>query len=160
MCEPVTIGALSMTAAQTAMAGFMAASAAATMYGQNQQAKATVKASGIQAQNQAEEQRAAAEVELGTRVRERNARIGTAVTAAGEAGVSGQSYALTLNNIAADFERDQGTITKNLGFQQRATQGQLDSVRAARGGPTALSAGLNIAGAAMKGYNIAAPKGP
>lgn len=153
MCEPVSIGALSLSAAQTFTAGTALASAGATLYGQNQQARANTRAARKSAQAQATEQRAASAAELGVRMRERNRRLGLARVAAGEAGVGGQSYAMGLQQIMGEFNTDAAMIEQNASFARTATQRRLDSVAARNRGPNPLSAGLRIAEAGLTGIS-------
>lgn len=153
MCEPVTIGGVTyLTATQTALVSLTVASAAASTYAQQQSADAQAKAASQQAQNKAEESAAAAAEKLGARVREGRRARGRAIVAAGEANVGGNSFSAVLQNSLMQQDMDAALIQQNAAFQGRAIQGELKSAIASTNAPTALSAGLNIAGAGVSGY--------
>lgn len=173
MCEPVTIGTLTITAGQMA-AGAAALSAGAALYGQNQNAKATntanaqqrvaVNAAAIenyaQANRQGIEDRENQTVEISQIEREKVSRMASARVSTGAAGVGGASVdALLLDLAGKGLEAGTTSATNyarlvdarddrvaNIGTRQRS---QLAVTRDAAGPGVAdyLGAGLRVANA-------------
>lgn len=142
MCEPTTI----------ALVGLSVASSVTSLVGQQSQANAQADALGKQRKAQAEEQAAQAEENLGQRVREgRRARARMRV-AAGEAGISGNSFEAQISNSLFQQDQDSALIAKNLAFADRASQARTESAFASLDTSTPLSAGLQIANAGASGY--------
>lgn len=137
MCDPVT--ALSL------------ASTGASLWGADRQADKASDAISTQARNQAEEQTAAAQAELGERVKAARRARATARVAAGESGAAGQSFALSLQQSVADQNQDAALISKQNRFAARTTQGQADSAIARNSGPSALGAALQLGTAGYSG---------
>jgi hypothetical protein len=175
MCEPVTIGTLSLTAAQSAMAGMVALTAVSTgasMYGQRQSAKAQVSAINQQNKVQAEEIARKSGLEMTERAREARRERATARVLAGEAGINlgSGSFLATLQASAMNQYNDMGLIVQNEKSQQAAravnARSMMSSVQMPSWGEIALGTGLAagqayIGGKAMFDKGAAgAPGGP
>ena len=141
MCDPVSIAALA------------AASAGVNAYAQNQTAKAQSKAFDQAAVVQKEEAMAVAEENLGDRIKAAREQRSRARVAQGESGLSGQSFALSLNQSIQDQNQDAARATKNLAMQERGIEQGLASSKASIRKVSALEAGLNIASAGISGYS-------
>lgn len=144
MCEPVTI----MTGLSLAMAGV-------GVYSQNETAKAQADAIRVQQESERKETLQRNEEELGQRVRaSREARArARARVAAGESGAMGASFAASMNQSLQDQDNDAALIQKNVAFSNRATDDRANTAFAGIRKPSALEAGLTIAGAGVAGYD-------
>lgn len=140
MCDPVSIAALA------------AASAGVSAYATNQQGKAQQAALDQSAVVQKEEAQAIAEEQLGDRVRAAREQRSRARVAQGETGLSGQSFALTLNQSIQDQNQDSAKAAKNLAMQERGIEAGLAANKASVRKVSALEAGLSIASAGVSGY--------
>lgn len=140
MCDPVSIAALA------------AASAGVNAYAQNQTAKAQSKAFDQAAVVQKEEAMAVAEENLGERIKAAREQRSRARVAQGESGLSGQSFALSINQSLQDQNMDSAMATKNLAMQERGIEQGLASNKASIRKVSALEAGLSIASAGVSGY--------
>lgn len=141
MCEPVTIGALTITAGQMA-AGAAALSAGAALYGQSQSAKATnaanenqrvaVHAAAIenyaQANREGIEDRENQTVQLSSIDREQVSRLATARVSAGAAGIGGASVDALMLDLAGKGLEASTTSEMNYARQSAARQDQLAGI--------------------------------
>lgn len=148
MCEPVTIGTLTITAGQMAAIGtaVTVASAAASQYGQYQSAKAQVAAVNQQNELQAEQIAKAAGQEMSERARAARRERGQMRAAGSEMGVSieGGSFLAALQQSAFNQYNDQGLISYNERNQQKQRHTNATSQMSSIQVPTALSAALAI----------------
>lgn len=149
MCEPVTIGTLTISAAQMAAigVGVTVASAAASQYGQYQSAKAQVSAINQQNKLQAEEIAKAAGQEMTERARAARRERGAMRAAGSEAGINidtSGSFTAALQASAFNQYNDQGLISYNERAQQRARQANATSSMSSIQVPNALTAALAI----------------
>jgi len=144
MCEVVSA---------TTMMYMAIASSAVSVYAQKQTADAQSKAIGVQAENERKEVGAKAEEQLGVRIREAREKRARARVAAGESGAMGQSFAAAMNQSLQDQDMDAALISKNLSFAQSGIADRANSSLAGIRSPSALEAGLSIAGAGMSGYS-------
>lgn len=141
MCEPTTI-----------MVGLSIASAAVSVYSQQQTAKAQTAAIKQQQEHEREEAHEAAEEQLGQRIREQREARARARVAAGESGALGASFAAQINQSLADQDMDAALIQKNAAFAQRGIDDRANTALAGIRSPSALEAGLQIATAGVQGY--------
>ena len=144
MCEPTTI-ALAAMAISTVSAGV-------SSYSQKQQADYQKEVAEVQATNERNEAREKGEEELGQRVRASREARARARVAAGESGAMGASFAAQMNQNLADRNMDSALVQKNVAFNHRATNDRLDNALSSIRSPSALEAGLSIAGTAVQGY--------
>jgi hypothetical protein len=140
MCEPTTLAIMAM------------ASTAASTAGQMSQARATQKALGQQREAQAEEINAQVSQKAGDRVEAARAERARLRVAAGEAGVSGNSFEAQIMDTVMQQEEDIGRVMMGGEFQQRASEVNYKSAMAQNRGPSPLAAGLNIASSGASGY--------
>lgn len=171
MCEPTTL--------TVAAIGIAAASAASSVYAQQQQAKASEKSAEAAQKNanrsfllssQASNERLAQEqakttAELTDVQRQRQRAEATAKVAAGEAGVSG----LSVDALLGDFRREEAVYRdrtlQNLDFQRQQQELEkqgFDATRQSRinqansqvsARPSFAGAALRIGGAGLQAYN-------
>lgn len=141
MCEPVTV-----------LTTLSIASAAAGAIGQYQNASALVDASEEQAQNQAEEFAAQRDQQIGERVAQGRAERARLRVAAGEAGVSGNSFEAQIRQSLGDVNQDLAIAQKQSSFTGRSIQANLKSNTAGTRGVGGLNAGLQIAKGAVSGF--------
>lgn len=141
MCEPVTIGALTITAGQMAAAA-TAVSAGMALYGQKQNAKAVNSANEAkrvathaaavenytQANRQGIEDRENASVEATLIDRERASRLGAARVSAGAAGIGGASVDALLLDLSGKGLEAGTTSEMNYARQQAARQDQVNNI--------------------------------
>ncbi len=140
MCEPVT------------MAIMFGAASAAQAYGQRQVTKAQFGALATQRQAQNEEISGKAGREMGQRVKEGRAERSRLTVAGGEAGITGNSFAASLMDVAFQQDDDLGAIGQDARFAQRASEAKFQSALASVKNPGALETGLKIAVSAAGGY--------
>jgi len=144
MCEPISA---------TAMMWISIGTAAVSTYAQHETAKAQADAIGVQQENERTEAHDIAEEELGDRVKVAREKRARARVAAGESGALGASFAAQINQSLADQDQDAALISKNLAFAQRGIDDRANTSLSGIRDPSALEAGLNIAGAGISGYN-------
>jgi hypothetical protein len=135
-----------------AIAALSIASTAASLYAQNQTAKAQQASIAQQASSEREEVYAQAEEELGQRIRQQRERRERTRVAAGESGALGASFAASINQSLQDQNMDAALIQKNSAFQQRGIDDRASVALSQIRDPSALEAGLQIASAGMSGY--------
>jgi len=143
MCEPISA---------TTMAYISIASAAVSVYAQQQSAKAQRKQIESQAANEREEAYEKSEEELGQRIRAQRERRARSRVAAGESGALGASFAAMLNQSLSDTNMDAALISKNAAFAQRGVNDRAAVALSQIRDPSALEAGLQIATAGINGY--------
>lgn len=146
MCIPVA-------ALPAVMTGLSVAATGVAVYAQHQTAKAQADAIGVQAENERRETLERNEEELGQRVRAAREARARARVAAGESGALGASFAASMNQSLQDQDNDAALIQKNVAFANRATNDRANTALADIRSPSALEAGLQIAGAGLQGYN-------
>ena len=147
MCAPLAV------AMPYIMAGLSVASAGVTVYAKQQTAKAQASAIGVQQEHERQETTAAAEEELGQRIKANREQRARARVAAGESGVGGQSFAASINQSLQDQDETVALSAKNLAFAQRGIDDRANTALAGIRSPSALEAGLSIAGAGIQGYS-------
>lgn len=150
MCDPVSIGV-------TALA---VATSTAQVISQAKAAKAQTKAILNQREVAMEENRRAASAELFDRSREARREAARIRTAAGEAGLSltsGSVEALLMDSAMQQELAGDRTLA-NYESRNRATNAEATSMLSYVKKPTALGAGLTIAGSAADAY-IGSPSG-
>ncbi|BBE35398.1 virion core protein, T7 gp14 family [Sphingosinicella microcystinivorans] len=150
MCDPVSIGV-------TALA---VATSTAQVVSQAKAAKAQTKAILNQREVMLEENRRAASAELFDRSREARREAARIRTAAGEAGLSltSGSVEAMLMDSAMQQELAGDRTLANYESRNRATNAEAESMLSHVQKPTALGAGLTIAGSAAEAY-IGSPSG-
>lgn len=141
MCEPVSLTILSI------------ATAGVGLYAQSQTAKAQRKSIEAQQENERREAHESAEEELGVRVREAREKRARARVAAGESGALGASFAASINQSLADQDASAALVQKNVAFAARGIDDRASTAIAGIRDPSALEAGLTIAGAGVSGFN-------
>jgi hypothetical protein len=134
------------------MAYISIASAAVGVYAQHESAKAQAEAIGNQAEGEREEAHAVAEEEMGESVRIAREKRARALTAAGESGALGQSFAVAMNQSIQDQDADLALAEKGLAFKSRGISDREGTALAGIRDPSALEAGLTIVGAGVSGY--------
>lgn len=148
-----TAAATAATYSATALAALGIASTGLSLYGQNQTAKAQTAALNVQAENEREEAGAAAEEDIGQRIREGREKRARARVAAGESGALGASFAASINQSLSDENLDIALVSKSLAFNQRGITDRENTTLASIHSSSALEAGLSIATAGVQGYN-------
>lgn len=128
------------------------ATAAAGTYAAHESAEAQADAIARQQDNSRKEATERAEEELGQRVRASREARARALVAAGESGAMGPSFTAAMNQSLQDQDMDAALVQKNLAHQQRAIDDKADTARSQIRDPSALEAGLNIAGAGLQGF--------
>jgi hypothetical protein len=128
------------------------ASAATSLYAQQQTAKAQTKSVQAQADAERDEIGAAAEEDIGDRIRAGRQRRARAMVAAGESGALGASFAASINQSLADEHLDVAKVGKNAAFASRGVTDRANVSLSQIRSPSALEAGLTIAGAGISGY--------
>lgn len=128
------------------------ASAGVSTYAQHQSAKAQSAAMNAQAETERLEATAAAEEQMGQKVRAAREARARARVAAGESGAMGASFAAAINQSLQDQDMDNALAAKNLAFQQRGIDDRLATGLSQVRGISALEAGLSIASAGVSGY--------
>jgi len=157
MCPPLIIpaaqavGTWAAANATAIMAVTSIASAGAGIYGQKQTAKAQAAQIAEQAANEREEVGAAAEEELGDRIKDSRARRARARVAAGESGALGASFMASINQSLSDTNMDAAKIAKGVAFKTRGIDDRANVALSGIRDPSALEAGLQIVGAGMSG---------
>jgi len=152
MCEPVTIGALTIGLSE-AMAGMAVASTVAGAVGARKQAKGQMASSATQRKAQGEEISGKAGRSMGERVKQGRAERSRLRVAAGESGVAGQSFEAQMMDSAFQEDEDLAMIGKNAGYEQRGSEARFQSSLAQVNNPSALETGLQIAGAGASAWN-------
>lgn len=143
---------LGMTTA-TAMSVLSIASAAAGLYGQKQTAKSQTQLIAQQADAEREEVLDIAEEELGTLVKDARKSRASARVAAAESGAAGASFAASMNQSISDQNEAAALASKRVAFKQRGVDDRQNTALAGVRSPSALTAGLTIAGAAARGHS-------
>lgn len=128
------------------------ASAGVGVYAQHETAKAQADAIKTQQDHENEETLERNTEELGQRVRAAREKRERARVAAGESGAMGASFAAAINQSLSDQDNDAALVQKNVAFAQRATNDRADTALSQIRDPSALEAGLSIAGAGVSGY--------
>jgi hypothetical protein len=128
------------------------ASAAVGTYAQHESAKAQADAIGVQQEHEREEIAEVAEEELGERMRANRERRARARVAGGESGALGASYAASLNQSIVDQNMEAAKVSKQAAFAQRGVDDRANMALSQIRDPSALEAGLQIAGAGLSGY--------
>ena len=147
MCEPIS--------ATTVMYLSIASTVATTavgLYAQSETAKAQRTQIQTQAASEREEVSDAAEEEIGQRIRASRERRARARVAAGESGALGASFAASINQSLADENMDAALVAKQSAFTQRGIADRAQTALSQIRSPSALEAGLQIAGAGVGGY--------
>ena len=140
MCDPVIMTILSVV------------TTGVSLYAESQTAKAQRNAVNQQAENEREETLEAAEEELGVRIRASRESRARARVAAGESGALGASFAASMNQSISDFNMDAALVSKQVAFTQRGIDDRASIALSQISSPSALSAGLQIASAGVKGF--------
>lgn len=140
------------TGIETALAIAAMASAGVSAYATHQSAKAQSDAMKSQAETERLETSAAAEEELGQRIRAARESRARARVAAGESGAMGASFAAMVNQSLQDQDMDTALVSKNLAFQQRGIDDRLATGLSQVRDVSAVEAGLNIATSGVSGY--------
>lgn len=152
MCEPVTLATLAVAAT------------GAQIYGGREAAKGQFSANARQRAAQNEEIRAASNAKAGERVKQMRAEQARLRVAAGEAGVSGNSFFAQLQDAAFQSDMDIATIGKDAYFQDRASETRFLSANAQVNNPGLLTNVAKLTAAGVSGYaagaNLAALKVP
>lgn len=153
MCFP--IAALGLAAGQTAMLAVTVAATAASIYGQQQSAKAQARATGEQNEQQAEQIAQARGQELHERARAARRERAEMRANASEAGINlgSNSFLAALQTSAMNQYNDQGLILQNEKSQQAAREAQARSIQAGLRVPSGLSAALTLGAAGVGAYN-------
>lgn len=145
-------GVATTTYSAGALAALSIASTAASLYAQHGQAKAQAAGIKVQQEHEREEAGEAAEEDLGQRIRASRERRARARVAAGESGALGASFAASINQSLTDMNMDAALVAKNAAFAQRGIDDRANAALSQIRDPSALEAGLQIAGAAASGY--------
>lgn len=143
MCEPTTVGLL------------MAGATAASVYGQYQAGKAQAEYLEQQYETQQEQLDAQASAEANEAARKARRERARIAVAAGEAGVSGNSFEAQLHNSMFQEQSQLALINYNQKQAKAASQDQLNSALAGIQMPTALGAALQIGTSYVSGYSAA-----
>ena len=162
MCEPETIGSMAFTAAETAMVGISAASAAVSYAGQQAQADAIsasakqsndAQMSQLQIQRQQINEQAADQ--MSERAKQAQAMDARLRVSAGESGVSGPTVDRLSNEIYANEDQDITHIQKNRSNSMQQSGATADGINAQTQSmlnqaprPSIIGSGLQIAGTA------------
>jgi hypothetical protein len=134
------------------MTALSIATAATSLYAQQQTAKAQTKSVQAQADAEREEIGAAAEEDIGDRIKAARQRRARATVAAGESGALGASFAASINQSLSDEHLDVAKVAKNAAFASRGVTDRANVSLSQIRSPSALEAGLTIAGAGISGY--------
>lgn len=121
------------------------ASSAADLYAQDKAADKQTSALAEQRAAQREELRAKATTEAGERVKQARAERSRLRVAAGEAGITGQSFEAQLFDSYLQEDLDIGLLAKDSEFADRASHARYRSGLAGVSRPDYLAAGLQIA---------------
>ena len=113
MCEPTTILAIT--------------SAVVGAVGTRRQAKGQMEALGEQREAQAEEIAGKAGKSMGERVKQGRAERSRLRVAAGEAGVTGQSFEAQMMDSSFQEDSDLASIDQNTGYEQRGSEARFQS---------------------------------
>lgn len=158
MCPPLVaalpaIGSWIAANATVIMAGVSVAASGVGIIAQNQSAKAQAAQIQAQADNEREEVGAAAEEEIGQRIRASRERRARARVAAGESGAMGASFAAQINQSLSDTNLDAALIAKQAAFSSRGVTDRANTALSQIRRVSGLEAGLTIVGAGISGYN-------
>ena len=134
------------------MLGLSLATSAMGAVGQRQQTKAKFKASETQRRAQSEEIAASGGRKAGERAKQGRAERSRLRVAAGEAGVSGQSFEAQLMDSSFQEDTDIAAIGEDTGFAQRGSESRFQSALASVSNPNALTTALQIGSAGAQGY--------
>lgn len=138
------------------MAVVSVASAAIGTYTQMETAKVQTKLAQQQSDAQQEELQSAADQQAGERVKQSRIERARMLVAAGESGLQGQSFEVSLMDNAARLNEDMANIAKQTGFSSRAIDANTQSTLAGISRPNALTAGLQMAQAGASGWETGA----
>lgn len=138
MCEPTTI--------------LMGASAAIGAFGAHKNAKAQSTNMAKQQSVQADQQHAAASAKAGERAKQSRAERARLRVAAGESGVTGQSFEAQLMDSVFQEGQDQAMIERNLDNAIEAGNAQTATAFSNVNNPSLLESGLQIASATAQGH--------
>lgn len=160
MCEPVTIGAFTMTAMETFMVGAAAATTAVSVIAAKQQANAEEKAVDASADARATQvAQQAGQEESAAAMQARQARS-QSVVAAGESGINlgSNSFLASLQTTTMNQYENEGLIMENEKNQQNNDQAQVQSELNSKAySPSFLGGALDVAlsgaGAYMSAQN-------
>jgi len=141
-----------MCDAVSAMVAISIASAGVGLYAQRETAKAQEHLITSQSARETDEAVESAEEELGQRIKASRERRARARVAAGESGALGASFAASINQSLSDESMDAALIAKKSAFTQRGIADRANMALASIRSPSALEAGLQIAGAGISGY--------
>jgi len=144
MCEVISA---------TTMMYLSLATTAVGVYAQSETAKSQKANIRNQQEHEREEVSEAAEEELGQRIRASRERRARARVAAGESGALGASFAASINQSLSDENMDAALISKKAAFAQRGIDDRANTALSQIRSPSALEAGLKLAGAGISGYN-------
>lgn len=136
-----------------AMAALAVASTANSIYQTNKAAKQQAEVMNDMADNEREEIQAAAQEEMGERVRLAREARARARVAAGESGAMGQSFAAMINQSIQDQDESAGLVAKNASLQKRAVDDRLKTSLSQIRTVSSTEAGLQLASSAVGGYN-------
>ena len=140
MCDPVT-----MSIAMGATKGLQ-------IWGQRQATKAQFGALANQRDAQNEEISGKAGREMGQRVKEGRAERARMRVAGGEAGITGNSFAVSLMDASFQQSEDVAAIGKDTEYAQRASEARFQSSLASIKNPGMLENALQIATTGAGGY--------
>lgn len=143
MCEPATVlGVLAV------------AGSAVSAVGQYQQASASNKAAGEQAQAQADEYANTRDQQIGERIKESRRERARLRVSAGESGVAGASFEAALRQSFGDQNQDIAIAQKQGKLTSRSLKAQ---TKASTKSFSPVASGLQIASAGYSAYNSARP---
>jgi len=147
MCEPIS----QATILYLSIASTVATSAVG-LYAQSETAKAQRTQIQTQAESERTEAQEAAEEEIGQRIRASRERRARARVSAGESGALGASFAASINQSLADESMEAALVSKQSAFTQRGIEDRAATALSQIRSPSALEAGLQLAGAGVSGY--------
>ncbi len=155
MCEPVSIGAFTMTAMETAMVGTAAASAALSMYASNKSATAQGEAINQEAEIRGKEMQAQAGQQEEEGLMRSRAERAQSIAAASGSGVNlgSNSFMASLQTTTMNQANESGLILENEKNQQQANTAETQSLLNEKAtSSTFLGATLNVALAGGSAY--------
>lgn len=144
MCEPVSLTMMALSVAQ----------AGAGIAGQRSAAKTQFRSNATQREVQNDQINDQASVKAGERVKQARAEQARLRVAGGEAGVTGNSFEAGLMDSVMQADMDLGIIGKDAANMDTASEARFLSANASVRNPSLAENGLQIAGAAAKGYSL------
>lgn len=120
--------------------------------GKRKTADAQMAGYDTQRRAQAEELGASRDQKMGDRIKQSRKERSRLLVAAGESGVSGQSFEATLMNNIGQANQDNAVINKQAGFEDRASAARHKSAYATVDRPSGLQMAFNAANAGAQGY--------